>query len=72
MGEGILSGVLLMNAPRKKEADPYMAVKWETIRVSYFKRNPYGNEQRLEDAEFQLDRWRNELNKQLEVTTLID
>ena len=42
-----------------------MAVKWETMRVAYFKANPHGNEKRLEDAQFQLDRWKGELNKQL-------
>ena len=42
-----------------------MAVKWETMRVRYFKANPHGNEKRLEDAQFQLDRWKGELNKQL-------
>ena len=42
-----------------------MAVKWETMRVAYFKANHHGNEKRLEDAQFQLDRWKGELNKQL-------
>ena len=54
-----------MSTNRLREADPFMAVKWETMRVAYFKANPHGNEKRLEDAQFQLDRWKGELNKQL-------
>ena len=54
-----------MTAQRHREADPYMAVKWETMRVAYFTANPHGNEKRLEDAQFALDRWKGELNNQL-------
>ena len=54
-----------MTTNRNRDADPFMAVKWETMRVDYFKRHPYGNEKRLEDAQFALDRWKGELNKQL-------
>ena len=42
-----------------------MAVKWETMRVEYFKRNPRDNAKRLESALFHLDRWKGELNRQL-------
>ena len=54
-----------MTAQRNRDADPFMAVKWETMRVAYFSANPHGNEKRLEDAQFQLDRWKGELNNQL-------
>ena len=54
-----------MTAQRNRDADPFMAVKWETMRVAYFSANPHGNEKRLEDAQFQLDRWKGELNQQL-------
>jgi hypothetical protein len=54
-----------MTINRNRDADPFMAVKWETMRVRYFTANQHGNEQALEDAEFQLDRWKTELNKQL-------
>jgi hypothetical protein len=54
-----------MTINRNRDADPFMAVKWETMRVRYFTANKHGNEQALEDAEFQLDRWKTELNKQL-------
>ena len=35
------------------------------MRVRYFTANPHGNEKRLEDAQFALDRWKGELNRQL-------
>lgn len=54
-----------MTTNRNRDADPFMAVKWETMRVRYFTANKHGNEKALEDAEFQLDRWKTELNKQL-------
>ena len=54
-----------MTTNRNRDADPFMAVKWETMRVDYFKRHKHGNEKALEDAQFQLDRWKGELNKQL-------
>jgi hypothetical protein len=54
-----------MTAQRNRDADPFMAVKWETMRVAYFTANPHGNEKRLEDAQFALDRWTGELNRQL-------
>ena len=54
-----------MTTNRNRDADPFMAVKWETMRVRYFKANPHGNEKALEDAQFALDRWKGELNKQL-------
>ena len=39
-----------MTTNRNRDADPFMAVKWETMRVDYFTANPHGNEKRLEDA----------------------
>ena len=54
-----------MTTNRNRDADPFMAVKWETMRVRYFTANPHGNEKRLEDAQFALDRWKGELNRQL-------
>ena len=42
---------------RLREADPFMAVRWETMRVDYWTAHKRGNEKKLEDAEFQLARW---------------
>ena len=42
---------------RLREADPFMAVRWEQMRVDYWTQHKRGNEKKLEDAHFQLDRW---------------
>ena len=57
---------------RLRHADPFMAVRWEPMRVDYFKANPRGNEQKLEDAEFQLSRWNLILKERLGDQVLID
>ena len=57
---------------RLREADPFMAVKWETMRVDYFKAHKRGNEKKLEDAEFQLARWNLILKQRLGDHVLID
>lgn len=57
---------------RLRDADPFMAVRWETMRVDYFKANPHGNEKKLEDAQFQLSRWNHLLKDQLGDQVLID
>ena len=57
---------------RLRNADPFMAVRWETMRVAYFKANLRGNEQKLEDAQFQLSRWNHLLKEQLGDQVLID
>ena len=49
-----------------------MAVRWETMRVDYFKANLRGNEKKLEDAQFQLSRWNHLLKEQLGDHVLID
>ena len=57
---------------RLREADPFMAVKWETMRVDYWKVHKRGNEKKLEDAQFQLDRWNLILKQRLGDQVLID
>ena len=57
---------------RLRNADPFMAVRWETMRVDYFKANLCGNEKKLEDAQFQLSRWNHLLKDQLGDQVLID
>lgn len=57
---------------RLRNADPFMAVRWETMRVDYFKANLRGNEKKLEDAQFQLSRWNHLLKEQLGDQVLID
>ena len=57
---------------RLREADPFMAMRWEQMRVDYFKAHKRGNEQKLEDAEFQLSRWNLILKQRLGEHVLID
>ena len=57
---------------RLREADLFMAVKWETMRVDYWKAHKRGNEKKLEDAQFQLDRWNLILKQRLGDQVLID
>ena len=47
-------------------------LRWEQMRVDYFKAHKRGNEQKLEDAEFQLSRWNLILKQRLGEHVLID
>ena len=57
---------------RLRDANPFMAVRWETMRVAYFTAHKRGNEKKLEDAQFQLSRWNHLLKEQLGDQVLID
>ena len=57
---------------RLREADPFMAMRWEQMRVDYWTARKRGNEKKLEDAEFQLSRWTLVFKQRLGDQVLID